>query len=269
MKYAFSTLGCPGWSFDQVLDCAVQHGFQGLEIRGIAGEMRLDRIPEFAPENAEKTKERLKKANLSIVCFGTSCSFHDESKTDAMLQEGFAAIDVASRMGAPYIRVFGDAINDSVEGDEERVIRAVAQGIDRLLEYAEGKNVTVLQEVHGNFNHAHRILGVAEHITRPGYGIIWDIAHSDKTYGDNFEEFYRQVRHLVRHVHVKDHLRDEKFSLTPQGEGKIPVKAIVNMLNADGYDGFYSLEWEKAWHPELPEPEAEFPRFVPYMEQFA
>lgn len=40
MKLSFSTLGCPEWSFDKVLDEAERLGFQGIEIRGVNGVMR-------------------------------------------------------------------------------------------------------------------------------------------------------------------------------------------------------------------------------------
>ena len=34
------------------------------------------------------------------------------------------------------------------------------------------------------------------------------------------------------------------------------------MLLADGYDGYFALEWEKKWHPDLQEPELEYPHFI-------
>ncbi|MEO6289024.1 MAG: sugar phosphate isomerase/epimerase, partial [Ginsengibacter sp.] len=32
---AFSTLGCPDWDFQKITDFAVQHNYQGIEVRGI------------------------------------------------------------------------------------------------------------------------------------------------------------------------------------------------------------------------------------------
>ena len=34
------------------------------------------------------------------------------------------------------------------------------------------------------------------------------------------------------------------------------LNAMVQTLLAEGYKGAFSLEWEKKWHPELPELEA-------------
>jgi hypothetical protein len=45
------------------------------------------------------------------------------------------------------------------------------------------------------------------------------------------------------------------------------VAAIVRMLLDGGYTGFFSLEWEKRWHPELREPEEEFPAYAAFMKR--
>ena len=104
------------------------------------------------------------------------------------------------------------------------------------------------------------------------FGILWDVEHSDKTCGDDFLPFYRVIRPLLRHVHLKDYhrARDGKpFELCLAGQGDIPLEAIIKQLRSDGYDGYLSFEWEKKWVPSLPEPEEAFPAFVQYMRQVA
>jgi len=41
----------------------------------------------------------------------------------------------------------------------------------------------------------------------------------------------------------------------------------MHTLQAGGYDGYLTLEWEKRWVPELAEPEVAFPQFVAFMRQ--
>ena len=36
------------------------------------------------------------------------------------------------------------------------------------------------------------------------------------------------------------------------GHGKVPIDDIRAVLNKNGYEGWWSLEWEKAWFPEIP-----------------
>jgi sugar phosphate isomerase/epimerase len=52
------------------------------------------------------------------------------------------------------------------------------------------------------------------------------------------------------------------------GEGEIPVKQGLRMLKRSGYDDFISVEWEKKWHPEIPEPEVAFPQHLAVLEEY-
>jgi hypothetical protein len=45
------------------------------------------------------------------------------------------------------------------------------------------------------------------------------------------------------------------------GSGEFPAAETLRLLLDGGYKGWYSLEWEKAWHPELADPEVALPEF--------
>ena len=263
MKLAFSTLGCPGWSFEKVLDEAQRLGFTGIEIRAIEGEMRAEKIPAFFPVNAEKTNAMLKERGLTLVGFGTGVKFHDSALFEDALEEGRQAIDVCARMGIPRIRVFGDKITD----DKEATIQSVAKGLRILCDYANGKGVDVLLEIHGDFDRLETVMPVIEKVKDcPAFGILWDIEHSFKVYKDSWRVFYEGIKPWIRHTHFKDiALNDNGFTICLPGEGDIPMGDIYKTLKADGYTGWYSLEWEKYWHPELPDPEVAFPCYVSHM----
>ena len=267
MKLSFSTLGCPEWGLERVLEEAAKDGYAGVEVRGIAGEMRPDKITCFALGHQQETRRLAEAAGVKLIGFGASASFHDPDNLENALADGRAAVDVAHAMGMRFIRVFGDRVRP--EDDETEIIARVAESVRVLCDYARGTDVCILQEVHGNFNLAHRVLGVAEKVQRDNFGVLWDVAHSDKTYGDNWPDFYAAVRPLVRHVHFKDHVReaDGTFRLCTTGEGDIPLLPILRTLEKDGYAGYVSLEWEKKWHPDLRDPEEEFPHFARYIRE--
>ena len=67
MKLAFSTIGCPNWSYDEVVSTASDLGYDGFEVRGIGGEIYAPDVKQFKPENIEKTKEKLKSLGLGIT----------------------------------------------------------------------------------------------------------------------------------------------------------------------------------------------------------
>ena len=51
MKLSISTLGCPGWSLEQAAAFLHDCGVEGIEIRGIGGELEPTKGSVTKPEN--------------------------------------------------------------------------------------------------------------------------------------------------------------------------------------------------------------------------
>jgi len=270
MKLSISTLGCPEWTFEQILTNFEALGVEGIEVRGIEGIVDPDKIPYFFEENKADTLARVAAHHLKFIGFGTSASFHDAAKMEANIAQCKTAIDVCQRMGIPAIRVFG---NNCPEGEgREETLNCIGNGIREVCRYANGKGVLVNLEIHGQINSVENVKPILDICGgEPSFGIIWDVMHSDKTTGDDFEEFYQLIKPWIRHMHLKDHIRQSEppYKLVNIGKGDIPLKAIIRRVLDDGYDGYLSFEWEKKWHPELDEPEIAFPEFAEFMKEFA
>lgn len=58
MKLSISTLGCPDWGFDRVVQAFEDLGVD-IEVRGVDGEMEAGRIARFSPARAQETKALL------------------------------------------------------------------------------------------------------------------------------------------------------------------------------------------------------------------
>ena len=246
MKICFSTLGCAERSLDEVIALAKKYNIDAIELRGLGGEMDNRKIAALSPEFREETLGKLCESRVSPWVMGTSCVFHDEAKYAAFLEEGYSAIDLAQSFGFRAIRVFGN----NIVGEEDECVRRVGEGVRTLCEYAADKGVDVLLETHGDFNTRDRLLGVCE-VCRgyENFGLIWDICHTRKTYGADWRKFVDEFGSLIRHVHLKDVAADK---LVLPGEGELAIAEMVNYLEERGYDGYFSLEWERKWHPELP-----------------
>ena len=81
------------------------------------------------------------------------------------------------------------------------------------------------------------------------------------------------IKPLLKHMHIKDYMRKKPdgakdWTLVKVGDGEIPIVPILKQVIADGYDGYFSFEWEKKWHPEIDEPEIAFPHFVQKMHEW-
>jgi sugar phosphate isomerase/epimerase len=68
---------------------------------------------------------------------------------------------------------------------------------------------------------------------------------------------------------VKDALRigptEKDWQLKLLGEGEVPVREQLQLLQQNGYSGYASVEWEKKWHPEFPEPEVALPQHIRWL----
>jgi len=137
MKTCFSTLGCPEWSFTEIITFASDLKFNGIEIRGILGELFVPAISELSPGKIESTKQRLKSLSLAIPCLTSSCNLNDENA----VEEAKEYVDTACNIGAPYLRVLGDEAPAPSEGVNMKVIKS---NLEEIADYAKAKSVMPL-----------------------------------------------------------------------------------------------------------------------------
>jgi sugar phosphate isomerase/epimerase len=104
---AFSTLGCPAWDWSRILEFAHQHGFSAIELRGLQGNLDLPSHAIFATDRVEQTKKEIRGHKLSIACVSSSANLYMEEpdKRAKELADARRFIDLASTLGAPYVRV--------------------------------------------------------------------------------------------------------------------------------------------------------------------
>ncbi len=267
MKIAFSTLGCPTWRWDKIIDEAEKNGYHGLEIRGVEDEIYLPRAYPFLKKNQKKTLEGLARKNLTITDLGSAISFHDPQKYKASIKEGKDYIDLASELKVPYIRIYGDKIPDP--NNRQETLDSIANGINELCDYAVNKKVTCLLETHGDIVSLENIEPIINKIEYENFGIIWDVGHTFKVYGEDVSVFLDKMWQYIKHVHIKDLRKvDEQLELCMIGQGVIPIPELLQELKKRGYRGYISLEWEKRWHNSLEEPEVVIPFYAEYVRKY-
>src|SRR6267143_5749659 len=152
LPIGFSTLGCPTWTWTEILDFARSHGFAAVELRGLQKTMDLSQAPEFSREGGrlDSAKQQLRQRGLRVSDLGASAQMHEQDPTKhaAQIDEARRFIDLAVALHAPYVRVFG---NNYVKGVPRDVMLAhIARGLRELGDYARPKGVTVLIESHGD-----------------------------------------------------------------------------------------------------------------------
>ncbi len=261
---AFSTLACPDWSWEQIVRKAVEYGYQGIELRGVEGEMDLTKAAPFTDSRLADTKRELKERGLAIPCLDTSCHFDRVSALDANIDEGKRHIDLAMELEALYIRVFGDRIPDT--RSRGAILAQVIAGLQALALHAAGTGVQVLLESHGDFAQLQNLLPVMQAVQHPLVGVLWDVHHPYRFFAEPLADTYDKLKRYVKHVHLKDSVSTgDKVQYCLMGQGVIPLDEVLRLLLDGGYDGWISFEWEKRWHPEIEAPEVALPDFVRVM----
>ncbi|HEY1676399.1 MAG TPA: sugar phosphate isomerase/epimerase family protein [Candidatus Sulfotelmatobacter sp.] len=266
---AFSTLGCPAWEWTKILQFAREHGFSAIELRGLQGNMDLPTNPIFATDRIAQTKSEIGAAKLKIACVSSSANlyYEDAAKREKELSDARRFIDLASALGAPYVRVFGGkAADDKSPAPDEKTKARVASGLHELGKYSGPKNVTVIIESHDHFTASATLKDVLNAAGSDHVGLLWDAHHTFATSNEEPESTVKELGQWIRHTHLKDSTgsgEERHYVLT--GRGNVPVSRQIKALMAIGYKGFYCFEWEKVWHPDLLDPEiaiADYARVV-------
>jgi len=267
MKYAFSTLACPAWSIEQVVDAATRLGYDRVELRLLDGEV-ID--PRTDRAKVERAVALCRSHGVDVCAFDTSCRFN---QSDATEQEGQVAdllawIGLAHDLQVPLLRVFGGANPEGgASATDDEVNARVAAALRRVAPEAERADVTVVLETHDAFSSARRVADVLERVGSSHIAALWD-SHHPYRMGESPEDVIAALDGRIAHVHVKDARRlpsDGAWQLVLLGEGEVPVRGQLAALREAGYTGYVSVEWEKKWHPEIADPEVALPQHIAWL----
>jgi sugar phosphate isomerase/epimerase len=252
MKLAFSTLGCPNWPLDQIIASARSLGYDGVEFRTYLGSTDLlQQLPDPA-----QVRRQFAEAGLEIPCLDSSVTLAAANSSD-QLAAGKAYLDLAASLGAPFLRVFGGM--PPAGEPHSAALSRLGSVFSELAAQAEGKGVTVLLETHDHFATGQRAAEALALVPSGAAGALWDVHHPYRN-GEPPAETLRLIGRRLGFVHFKDARAGGQLVLP--GKGDLPLREFVSALKRIGYEGFISFEWEKAWHPDLPEPEVAFPAFI-------
>ncbi len=267
MKLSFTTLGCPQWDLRSIVVCARKYGFDGIDFRGLQDELDVTKTPQFTSRRAE-TRKMILDAGLEVSGLSTSIRICDASARREILEEARRSIAVALDLACPNIRVFGGG--DTKAHSKEELARVGRETLREILSLDGAQFLNWLVETHDNWTSANDVLYLLDGLDHPSIGVLWDLAHPYRFSGEKPAETYALLGKRVKYTHVKDAVKDpghphamaDGWRYVNPGEGQVPLTEAVEELRKGGYQGYLTLEHEKRWHKDLPEPEEVFPKFV-------
>jgi len=143
-------------------------------------------------------------------------------------------VDVAEKLGAGHIRVFGGAIPKG--HTEDQAAGYATEVLKRAAEYAGTKGVILGLENHGGITEkADRIIQIVRGVDSPWVGINLDTGNFNR---DVFPQIEKCIPHAVN-VQVKTQMRGDDGARIPGDWDR-----VVSMLLKGGYRGYLALEYE-------------------------
>ncbi len=226
-----------GFTLDELLGICARYGYEGVECRAqLDHEHGLEL--ETTPEQRAGIKAKFEDSPVALAGIGTSCRFEFPDPPERQEQVDIAKrfVDLAVDIGAPRIRVFGNAFPEG--SDKDKVVENVGHCLREIAEHAEGTGVECNLEMHGDFYYWEYALRAVEIADHPGIGIVYNCDPRETNWGP-ISNHLDPIRSYLRHVHLHD-LEATDY----------PYPELFRILKNVGYAGFASLECSASDDPE-------------------
>ncbi|MDP4133872.1 MAG: AMP-binding protein [Bacillota bacterium] len=264
MKIAFSTLGCPDFDWSDIYTMAKDMGFNGIELRGLGGDIYTVKAKPFMPAQLPKTVAKLKEIGIEVPCISSGCCLKNRDKEFENIEEITQYIALAKELGSSFIRVLADR-DTAPEGDkvDDEYIASV---LLKLAPLAKESGVTLLVETNGVYADTKRLKKLLDDINHESVAALWDMHHPYRFFGEEPQTTIENLLSYIKYVHIKDSkIEDGSIKYCLMGEGDMPLKVMLGLLQTAGYEGYISLEWVKRWARDLCDAGIVFPHFAHYM----
>lgn len=263
MRIAFSTLGCPGWSLEQIAATAKTNGYDSVELR--VNDDGEHFKPSCSTKDLEKARAIFEQQGVSIFSLSgySKFVFAEKKEVEANQQLLGRLLEIAEVLGAKYVRSFAGELPDGM--DLNRAAETVSEALKPLAETAAKKKLRIALETHDHWTSGAKIMEIVDRVDNSdGLGILYDVFNAYHSGRESWAVTLQKIRRHVAYVHIKDayQSKDGKWEYVMLGAGDLPWAKIFQRLKREGFDGTLSFEWEKKWHPELENLERVLPQFA-------
>lgn len=255
MKIGFSSLVCPGWDLTTIVAQAAELGFQGVELRGLRGELHLPLAAELAADPAA-TRAMFAAKNIELVCLASSATLVSRDRRELARQKAQLSefIELAGRLGCGLVRIFAGEIG---RWDNRRAALArITAQLHALVPIASRCGVTILVENSGDFAESQDLWHIVDGVDHPSVRACWSQCYAMVAMERPTVSLPR-LGARVGLVHLADAEFDSQGVLLGYrslGDGQCEVARQIELLKGMAYGGFVVFEWPKLWVPSLPEP---------------
>lgn len=225
------------FSFSRQLETLTRLGISWLELRCADGIG----IADMTIPQAKEYKSMLDAQGIRVSAIGSPIGkIGIDEAFEPHLESLSHIADLADIMDCRNIRIFSFYIPRDQPPESQKA--QVWNRMERMIRLAEKRNLCLLHEnekdIYGD--NAARCRELADQFAGPHFACTFDFANFVQC-GQDTLEAYELLAKNIAYVHVKDALAADG-SVTVAGKGDGHVSEILRRLDADGFQGFLSLE---------------------------
>lgn len=233
MHIGLCTISNKDWPIGDVIDLAADLGFDGIEVWG-----EEPHVGDRSPERMESIRSDCADAGLEIPVYGS----YLRPGTDGYGAEWETELDAAETLDAELIRIWAGDVEFGDHTEEEW--SAVVEDLMHLAERAGERGLQVTLEKHAGTltNRAAGARALIEDVGAENCGINWQPSW-DLTAGEMLADLEALVP-MINNVHVQAIPHPtEAGTRCPLSEAYFDLGAVVETLDAAGFEGFYEIEF--------------------------
>lgn len=239
VKLAINEVTTYRWTLEEDVLAVSNFGFSGI------GLWR----PKLTEYGIEKAVELLQEHNLQVSSVSWAGGFtgSDGRSYHDSLCDAMDAVQAAAQVGAKTVILLSGGRNNHTKNHARRMI---ISAFEELSEAADAVGVSLAVEpMHPGcgsewtiVNDVRQTLEVIGSLSRSNVGLVLD------TYHLGFDpEILQWLPDIIRHIRIVQIGDGKHLPLGEQnrcllGEGRVPLREIVGLLLAGGYDGYLEAE---------------------------
>ena len=228
------------------LDTVAALELERIELWGGGPEVCIDTLSFF---RVQQIKKMVAQRKLKIACFTPETCFYpinlaspDQETRSRSLRYCLRGVDIAAELEAPLMQVVsGKGYFD--EPNDQAWDRA-RESLSLLAERAQQCGVQLplepLSPYESNLvNSLQAAKTMLAQIGSPCLGINVDTVPVDLTHTP-LQDYFDQLGAVINHFHFCD--RTEQAGWVPCGDGQMPLKELLEIMDRNGYGGSLGLE---------------------------
>ncbi|MDQ6438184.1 sugar phosphate isomerase/epimerase family protein [Mesorhizobium sp. LHD-90] len=272
MNILLHTMATPDLDPSAALDLARKLDFDGVDLITQQG-YRCALDPAASIDDAKALRRASDEKGVpirSLTPYLKHLNATDGQLRQTTIDAFKKAIEHATVLGASSVRVL--AGSDVPDSEWSSSVAILVDALGSLGDFAASHGTYLNIENHDGTlaDDAKRTDAIWRAINHAHVGIIYDPANLIRDGKEGFPENLEIQAGGTRVVHVKDYIFDVGFPsgrcARAIGDGVIPWKAMLSGLDALGFSGDLSIEYETRWVPEqLPEPSIGLKRSIEHL----